>query len=224
MDIGFLKDLIYNICLLLGVGVVYSEISLKNTGNTRNRNLLAGCIVGLVGIAVMLNPWTLRPGLVFDVRSILLSVAGVFLSPVSAVIAASITALFRLKMGGIGALVGVCVIACSTAIGMLWRHFRPKIAVNPGLAELALFGLTVHLAMLGCMLLLPREIMLETIRRVSLPILAIYPAVTVLFTLLLLRNGERARNRRELAESEERYRAVSEYSNNAIWGWVKKFC
>lgn len=216
MDLGFLKALIYNVCLLLGVGVVYSEINLRPGVPGRSRNFLTGGILGLVGIGIMLNPWILRPGRVFDVRSILLGVVGVFFGPLPTLLAAAVMALFRFYMGGAGTGMGIAVIFSSSAVGLLWRYFRPRIAVNPGLGELFLFGLAVHLAMLGCAVFLPSGMALETLSRISLLVLSVYPAGTVLLSLLFLRQAERENDRLALAESEERYRAVSEYSNNAI--------
>lgn len=216
MEASFLRDLIYNVCLLLGVGVVYSEFNLRMARPARYRDLLTGVIVGLCAVMVMINPWVMRPGLVFDVRSVLLSVAGIFFGPVSAFIAAVIAAVFRFRIGGDGAWMGVAVIFCSAGIGVLWRRLRPQIAEKPGLTELALFGLAVHLAMLACTVFLPAGVMAETLRRIALPVLLVYPAATVPFALLMLRQTDRAKARLALAESEERYRAVSEYSNNAI--------
>ncbi|MCM2267117.1 MAG: PAS domain S-box protein [Elusimicrobiales bacterium] len=216
MEAGFLKDLIYNICLLLGVGVVYSEFNLRPARPARYRDILTGVLLGVVGVAVMLNPWVMRPGMVFDVRSVLLSVGGVFFGPVSALLAAVITALFRYEIGGDGVWMGIAVIFCSAGIGVLWRRLRPQVAEKASLLELALFGLAVHLGMLACTALLPAGTALETLRRIALPVLLAYPAATVVFAMLLLRQAERARGRLALVESEERYRAVSEYSNNAI--------
>ncbi|MBI5745215.1 MAG: response regulator [Elusimicrobia bacterium] len=216
MDILFLQKLTYNICLLLGAGVLYSELNLKPARRNWHIDLLAGAILGVICLVVMLNPWILRPGLVFDVRSILLSVAGLFFPPLSAMTAAAIAAGYRLNLGGPGAAMGVAVIFTTTATGILWRRLRPHITLTPSFGELALFGLAVHLIMLGCAVLLPSELRADTLRNISLPVLVIYPVGTMVFALLLLRQGERERGRRALAESEDRYRAVSEHSHNAI--------
>ncbi|HAN05363.1 MAG TPA: hypothetical protein DCQ25_09000 [Elusimicrobia bacterium] len=203
METIFIKELIYNICLLLGVGVVYSEVSLRSATPRRYRDVAIGVVLGLVGVAVMLNPWTMRPGMVFDVRSILLSVAGVFFGPVAAFLSAGITAAFRFNVGGDGVWMGVAVIFVSAGLGVLWRRFRPQIALNPGFGELALFGLAVHLAMLLCTVLLPAGTALETLKRIALPVLLVYPAGTVLFSLLFLRHAERERLMRAIEQSSE---------------------
>jgi PAS domain S-box-containing protein len=216
MDILFLQKLTYNICLLLGAGVLYSELNLKPARRNWHIDLLAGAILGVICLVVMLNPWILRPGLVFDVRSILLSVAGLFFPPLSAMTAAAIAAGYRLNHGGPGAAMGVAVIFTTTATGILWRRLRPHITLTTSFGELALFGLAVHLVMLGCTVLLPSEMRADTLRNISLPVLVIYPVGTMVFALLLLRQGERERGRRALAESEARYRAISEHSHNAI--------
>lgn len=78
------------------------------------RQIASGIGIGVIGILVMLTPWELTPGVIFDTRSVLLSLTGLFFGPLSGAIAVLMTAIFRLYLGGPGALTGVIAIAVTT--------------------------------------------------------------------------------------------------------------
>jgi len=105
--------LIQNIAVLLAFTALYEYFWNKNEdiGNYLGK-FLAGITIGLVGIFLMSIPWIFREGLVFDMRSVLLAVSGLFFGAVPTVIAMAITALYRILNGGAGASMGVAVILC----------------------------------------------------------------------------------------------------------------
>ncbi len=201
-----LTGLINNTALLLALAVLYDTFSLKPQAYTRWMQVVAGCFIGIIGIAVMLSPWTLTEGLVFDTRSILLSVAGLFFGLIPAVIAALMTAAFRLGQGGVGAWVGVFVIISSTAIGLGWRHYARNRQLR--VDELYLFGVIVHAVMIMLMLVLPAPIAEQTIRTIGFPILVIYPVGSVLLSIMLLRQRARKETESALRENEARLRHI----------------
>ena len=84
-------SLLYNMVLLLGLAVVYDAIPLRPAANRRGASILSGLLIGLIGVTVMLNPWHLAPGIFYDTRSILLSVAGLFFGFIPTAIAAIMT-------------------------------------------------------------------------------------------------------------------------------------
>jgi CheY-like chemotaxis protein len=53
---------------------------------------LLDVFIGLLGIAVMMTNWELLPGLVFDTRSVLLSISGLFFGAVPTLLAVAMTA------------------------------------------------------------------------------------------------------------------------------------
>jgi two-component system cell cycle sensor histidine kinase/response regulator CckA len=71
--------LVNNAALLLALGVLYDAVRYRPWGRKPIlQQVVTGLILGAIGIAVMLNPWRFAPGVVFDTRSVLLSVAGLF--------------------------------------------------------------------------------------------------------------------------------------------------
>jgi PAS domain-containing protein len=173
-------------------------------------------MLGGIGIAIMLNPWDFGYGITFDTRSVLLCTSGLFFGTLPVSIAVAITAGFRLLMGGSGTLTGVAVIATSGAIGLSWRHFRKDALSEPSMAQLYLFGIVVHLTMLVCMVLLPRQMIYSVFREISLPVMVIYPVATAVLGNLMVRRTRRSRVEQALSHSHELMRYIIENVNSAV--------
>lgn len=181
------KGIILNLSLLLVLTFVYSIFPLIRREKDPIRRSILGMIIGLLGIGIMLSPVQLIPGVVFDTRSILISIAGLFFGGVPTIIAAVMMATFRLTQGGGGAIPGVMVITLSSALGLLAHRYRfDKLTETKKrrVLELYGFGLVVHLGMLLCMLALPNHLAAVVLPRISLPVMVIYPIGTVLLGLI----------------------------------------
>lgn len=74
-----IDSLVVNAALLL-VLVLVIDLAATRTQveSVMRRRLLMGVVLGGTGIGVMTAPLTLLPGIVFDVRSVLLAVSGLF--------------------------------------------------------------------------------------------------------------------------------------------------
>jgi PAS domain S-box-containing protein len=198
--------MINNAALLLALGVLYDVVGHKPRGAKRTiQQAIAGVIVGAIGIAVMLNPWQSAPGVVFDTRSVLLSVSGLFFGTLPTLLATLMTGAFRFYTGGAGAWTGVAVIVTSGAIGVAWRHLRRRQLEDMPMGEVYAMGLIVHAAMLLWMFSLPWPLPLDVLSKISLPVMVIYPAGTALLGWLMV--NRRARYRVEEALRKERDRA-----------------
>ena len=206
MNTGMVLSLINNAALLIVLVVIYDFIFFHVDINTRLKSVVTGIIIGIIGIAVMLNPWELSSGLFYDTRSILLSVVALFFGFVPAFIGALFVIFYRLYQGGVGAIVGTSVTLFSILIGLLWRHYHEKLQKFLGIFDLYVFGILVHVVMLICMLLLPWSYAFEVIRRISLPVMLIYPVGTVLLGSLLKDQMSRKETRIALEKTEKKYR------------------
>ncbi|PKP19307.1 MAG: hypothetical protein CVU06_11490, partial [Bacteroidetes bacterium HGW-Bacteroidetes-22] len=79
MDGQFVLGLLQNIALLVASGVVFDYYWKKGESNLSwVKQIQIGLLLSIIGIILMLTPWKLGEGLVFDGRSILLSVSGLF--------------------------------------------------------------------------------------------------------------------------------------------------
>lgn len=211
MDIELVISIIYNTALLLALSLSYAIIEPRSIKMTNKASLLMGFILGLLGIAIMINPHVLAPGIVFDARSVLISVTAMFMGPVSVCVTAVMTIAFRVFTGGSGTAPGIIVIIISAVIGLLWHRFRFEKAVadkSKRLIELYIIGFITHLFMIVSMLVLPWSEAVIVIRSISLPVMLIYPTATAVLGMLLFRQIDRVNIRLQLEEREERLKVT----------------
>ncbi len=220
MDTKILIGLVNNAALLLAICLVYDAVILsRDPARPAMKEIVSGAILGVVAVAVMMNPVQWQAGIIFDTRSVLLSVSGLFFGPVATLIAMVITGAYRLHLGGSGIWMGLSVIAASGGIGMAWRRLRNKAPADFSLFELYTFGIVVHLVMLALMALLPGTLVAETFFRIGLPVMAIYPVGTALLGKLMAGREVRRRTAETLRESKERWQFALEGSGDAVWDW-----
>ena len=214
-----INNLVNNIALLLSLWVIYVLLSGRvNRLRPTNEKIIIGLSVGLIGLGIMAAPLILAPGLVFDTRSVLLSISGLYFGTVPTVIAAVIAGTYRLIAGGAGALPGVGVIITSTAIGLGARVICRRRGREIKPYGLYLMGLVVHIVMLlQLWITLPQNYATEFLSEVSLPIIILYPVATVLIGLLFLLQQTRLAQSRKLVESESRYRLLFETVPDALF-------
>jgi PAS domain S-box-containing protein len=203
--------LIYNASLLLALGIVYEISYLLPSKWKKLTSGINGILIGFICLLVMSFPYEMEQGIVFDTRSIMLSVAAVTFGAVPASIAAAMALVYRIAfIGGPGTLTGVSVIVFSVAIGILWRKRLQVSAPWKQVAYLYLMGLGVHAVMLLCMLFMPDPV--RVLKQISLPVMVIYPIGTVLLGILLIRQKQRNEGLFKLAEAESRYKSL--FQNN----------
>lgn len=200
--------LIHNAALLLAMALVHDIVTDRTMPLARQatRKVFSGVVAGAFGVAVMLSPWEYAPDIVFDTRSVLLGVVGLYFGAVPAAIAMAMTAAFRLYQGGDVAWTGVAVIVASGLIGLAWRRARRGRLEDIAFGELLLFGVAVHVAMLALMLTIPWETAGGMLATIVIPVVAIYPLATAVLGSLLSSRMRRERLANRLAASEERLR------------------
>ena len=216
MGFALLRGLIVNASLLLAssmIIVIYNYSNTQVRQRVKRDDILAGLIIGAAGILLMMNSIEVVPGIVFDTRSILIGVTGLFFGLVPTLIASVIVGAYRIILGGDGTLMGVMVIAVSGVVGLLWRHFRLKKilgSIRNNWLDYYLFGLAVHAGMLSCVFLLPRSMMLTVFSQIAIPVLVIYPIGTMLLCMVVFSGIQGNRTRQQLEESEKRFRQIFE--------------
>jgi len=101
MDYSFFSGLIQNVALLLVFSFLYATRWIDSTHSKKLLpNIFAGVIVGSIGVLLIFTPWTYQPGHYFDLRSILLAIAGLYLGAIPTITAILIIAAYRLSLGG----------------------------------------------------------------------------------------------------------------------------
>ncbi|MEE9914168.1 MAG: PAS domain S-box protein [Deltaproteobacteria bacterium] len=209
-------DLVLNLALLVALTVVSGFIDKRWPRDTRPGVLLQGIVFGGVAILGMLRPLNLGPGLIFDGRSVMLSLCALFFGPWAAAVSCAIALASRVALGGVGMTMGVLVILESSIIGLLaYYRFRPSLQ-PPSILRLYGMGLAVHVVMVALMITLPEGVGLATLKRVGLPIVLLYPLATILAGTILSDHLATTQAAGVLSESEERYRLLFDASHDAI--------
>jgi signal transduction histidine kinase/CheY-like chemotaxis protein len=214
----FNLGLVNNAALLLALVLIYDIFVLERRSGHPARKILVGFIFGIIGVAVMTSSWVFAPGVIFDTRSVILSVGGLFLGPIPTVIAVVMTAAFRLLQGGDGVIMGISVILMSGAFGLAWRRFRHGPIWGISFYELYMFGLAVTIFMLLGIALLPRVIALDVLSTIAVPVLLIYPLATLMTGGLMKERLLRTRDQQTLLETAARYRNISAEFNAVLDG------
>ncbi len=215
MNNDIFRQLINNAVLLMALSVVYEISYIFHAKNKKLVPVINGILIGIIALAVMTLPFELSKGIVFDTRSILISVSAVVFGPIPTFIAAVIAIIYRAILAGTGVYTGISTIITSAAIGLIWRKriFSGKPMCR--WLNIYILGVTVHVVMLLCMFLMPYPVAVNVIREIGLPVLLIYPVGTVLLSMLLLHQKERNEALIKVVEEEERYKSLF-YNNHAI--------
>ncbi|AYM97310.1 EAL domain-containing protein [Acidovorax sp. 1608163] len=172
--------------------------------------IVSGALFGGICVVGMLLPVVLMPGVIFDARSVVLCMAGLFGGPVVAIIAGTLTMGWRLWIGGAGMGVGLLVVVICVALGLLYRQARQRGKLDVEPRTLLLFGLLVHLAVVGAFQLLPEPAVQRINQTVALPFVLIFTVATLLLGMLLKDVEERLNTERALSESSARLRAITQ--------------
>ena len=211
--------LIQNAALLLAMAFIYdvttTRYRLEQPGLPMQ--LAIGMALGVLGIIIMLSPWRYVPGIVFDTRSVLLGISGLFFGVAPTAVAMAMTAAFRLFQGGSAAWTGVAVILSTGAIGLVWQQHRRLPLKDLTWKELYLFGLLIHLDMLAMMLTLPWNTARQVLAQISLPVLTIYPLATALLGLLMVNRLRREDFITQLQAGEEQLRLALTAANQGLY-------
>lgn len=209
-------DLIYNLALLVALSVVSGFIGQRWKYELRGE-LLQGLVFGSAAVIGMLRPLVLAPGLIFDGRSVMISLCGLFFGPAAVVVAAGMALLCRILQGGMGSIMGVSVILSSALVGLIFHFRQIRRGVEVSALQLLGFGMIVHIVMVLLIFTLPEHVVLSTLKRVGLPVLLTYPLATVLVGKILSDHLARDRSRKEMELERERFRTLV---NNAPFGMV----
>lgn len=202
-------NLLLNTSLLLSICIIFNLYYQKIQHQKVHLKVLGGAILGLAGIVLMSISIKLPNSVIFDTRSILICVAGLFYGVIPTSVATLIIIAYRLFLGGPGVYMGIAVTITSAALGIIWRLIR-KNRKKISNFEYYCFGFVNHVIMLLCMFLLPKEIITETLNSIIFPVLVIYPLGTLAMCMIITYEGKSLQTERQLTESEIRFQAVCE--------------
>ena len=182
--------LIANAALLIILSTLYGLLNLIQK-RPRLKKLLTGVLFGIIAILGMFAPLRLPDGIIYDGRSIILTLAGLFGGGRAALIAAAMAGGYRLSLGGTGVWAGIATIAACSLVGLFFRRRYKNHPEQMSLGMLYLVGVITHVVMLSCQLLLPWPRAFEVLAEIWLPILMIFPLATFLIGFIMKNEEDR---------------------------------
>ncbi|WP_036300389.1 EAL domain-containing protein [Methylotenera sp. L2L1] len=191
-------ELIHNTALLVALTTVYQITLSRHEKNPLTHTLLFGFLFGIAGVVGMMTPVQYSNGLIFDGRSIILFVVGMFGGPIAGLISALMIGAYRIWLGGAGVYVGVAVVIVSTLIGVAFYYYRKSVGGSLKVLPLMGAGFLVHAIMLLLFLYLPGGIGVQVDKELGPTIMLFYPVATMLVCLLFQDYEEKEVSRGEL--------------------------
>ncbi|TFW70315.1 hypothetical protein C3Y98_10605 [Methylotenera oryzisoli] len=180
----FFIELIHNTALLVALTTIYQVASSRNKKNPFTQTLFFGFLFGIAGVIGMMTPVQYGNGVIFDGRSIILFVAGMFGGPFVAALSASIIGAYRIWLGGAGVYIGVIVTVMAALTGVAFYYYRKSVGGSLNALQLLGAGLLVHIVMLLLFLYLPDGIGIWIDKQLGPTIILFYPVATMLIFLL----------------------------------------
>ncbi|KUO59609.1 hypothetical protein APF79_05550 [bacterium BRH_c32] len=203
-------ELIYNLSILVSLSVLSSFVDSRISKKSINGKLLQGVLFGITAIIGMMYPFRFAEGIIFDGRSIVISLSTLFFGPISGLITALMALLYRIYLGGNGAIMGSLVIISSFFIGFI--YYRRKINSEDQSFtnwHLYLLGLSVHLVMVLLILTLPTKSMMPTLQTISGTVLLVYPIITLIIGKILLDHEQSQSYLISLKKSRKKYKSLA---------------
>ncbi|WP_423127915.1 PAS domain S-box protein [Gaoshiqia sp. Z1-71] len=211
-----IADLVLNSTLLVTLTVLYSFLARNKQSGILVFKIISGFLFGAIAVAGMNLPVYYQPGIIYDGRSIVLSLAGLFGGGIVAGISALLAVAYRLYMGGAGVWAGLTTIVTAASVGLFFRKIYAGKPENIEAIHLFGMGLLTNLVMLLCQLLLPWPFAVKVISQVWVPVLLVFPFTTLLMGLLLKNETRRILAEAEIRESATRYRTTLHSIGDAV--------
>lgn len=206
----FIIQLIYNLSTLIAASIISGFIDVRYSRNTLTGKILQGLLFGSIAILGMINPVVFEKGIIFDGRSIVLSLCGLFFGPVSGVISCTMAVVKRIFIGGSGALMGISVALESTIIGIIFYFLKENKKITLNNLNILLVGIIVHIFMIISMPLLPIGTRHQVFKQLALPVIIFYPIATLFIGKILIDQENIINLNKKLKEEQNKLKTLQQ--------------
>lgn len=172
-----------NVMILFLLVSIYAITSYKFRNSNKIHQSIAGIIIGLASIFLMMFPYQVQEGIIFDTRSIIFSVSGAFFGFTPTIVGAVIGILYRIYLGGTGLFVGVSTIVISSTIGLIYYKLIEKFKFINHIILYYVTGLVTHTIIF--FMFTTMEVSLDYLIDLSLIYLIILPILQVIICIIL---------------------------------------
>lgn len=209
-------ELVFNITILVAL-TLFSGFIRQREDNPTRAAVLQGLLFGAAAVIGMYRPMVLGPGLIFDGRSVMISLCALYFGPLAAAVSVAVSLPYRLQLGGVGVVMGTLTIGVAALWGLYWRQrwlSRAQPITTRGLLTL---GLCVHATLPLLTLTLPVQAARDTLYNVGLPMLLAYPLITLLIGKILSSQAAALQTVQALRDSEWHHRMLADNVSDVIW-------
>ncbi len=217
-------ELIKAAALLLALSMLQSLIARYWRDNKTVGKMLSGGLFGGICVIGMMLPIEVVPGVIFDPRSVILSMAGLFGGTLVSFIAVTIAGGYRIWLGGAGVYIGVSVIVMCALLGLAYRYAWSRGWMKVSALRLLAFGFVVHLVEVLLFTQLPVEVVRKVMETVALPLILAFTPATAILGMLLKDVQNRIQIESDLMQSEARLSLHLENTPLAAISWDRNFC
>ncbi len=209
MSVEIVVDLLINIILLVSLSVVYSIFETETNLGKIVKSLITGVLVSAIGIIIMYNHVKVNDGILFDGRSIVMLMSGMYFGTLPTIMGSLVLSLYRISLGGAGTIPGVLWVVLPGIIGLYWRNYRfnnrtSRISVG----EQYIIFFATQVLMVVVLFLFPAKVSLESINAVAFPLVVFYPIGGLAVSMNILRNRNNHINNTKIKESEIMYNVL----------------
>ncbi|WP_319482869.1 PAS domain S-box protein [uncultured Draconibacterium sp.] len=201
------QALIQNAALLITLSFLYGTIKYYFAQKKLQFQIISGVWFGIVAVAAMLLPYQHEPGVFYDGRSIVITLAGLWSGGLATLITMIVAGTYRAFLGGAGIWAGLATIVASGIIGLFFRTILQKELQKVHTVVLYAVGIISHLAMLASQRLLPEHPM-QTIQQIWFPVMLIFPVALTLIAKLFQFIERYLSSEQQIRKAEEMYRTT----------------
>ena len=210
--------LVQNIAFLVALVTVNAMIIQRWKRRVWLVQWLSGILFGAIAMLGMMTPLKLAPGVIYDGRSIILGIAGLFGGPLTAAISCLMAVAYRIYLGGSGVWAGSFVAFEAALTGVVFSYLRRRFNWRLSAISLYGFGLAIHIFMLLAQkYMLPPATAAIVLPQITFPVLAIYPLATVLVGLIFLEQEQRLALDISLRENRETLLFTLNAAQMGVW-------
>ena len=197
MEFAFFAN---NLAIMLAISLIYGALLTNRLGTPTLKRVLNGIFLSIAVLVVMLNSYEFSSGVILDCRSVILAIGGLFCGPLAVGIAAVVGIIYRVSLGGDGAMMGLLSLISSSVIGVMFYYLKKNRPYITEIPSLYLLGLITHVVVLLLAVALPPEVRVEFYKSAAIPMIVLFPIGTVFFGIMLKDQEKRANTSKEIAE------------------------
>ncbi len=201
-------DLFNNAALLITLSAFYGILLRIRRKHTLAFGFVSGFWFGGIAILGMMIPFVLQPGVIFDGRSVILTLSGFFGGGISALISMVIAGTYRLIIGGSGVWAGVSTVVVCCLAGLFFRRLYNRKPERINIQAFFVIGISVHILMILCQLLYPWPQGLSVIKNIWFPVILVFPLTFVLIATLFDSSEKKLAALQAIKDAEALFRAT----------------